>query len=736
MATIMLFEFTTLALGAALFIWLLVYGEHYEGLVLGFAALLGLAMEWTGVTQFHLHYYSSDFLIVIGSDPTAIPVVIGVGWALVFFTTRRLADRLVTPWYLMPSVAGLLALALDFFLDPMLAQSRIPVVGFDSIEQCVSAPDGAGFGVGAWIWCLPESFQGRPIEQYLGVPIANYLAWFLIVAAYEFVLETAARWYNVPAMSRWRQFLMVAIVIVVTYLLVSSVLWMFQWLAGFGVKNLWILIFFIGLGVLGIALSGLNRRSWGFDWKCIGLLVLDTGICWYGFVMGDFLADPPSNIVWRLALTNAVAIGLALWIMVPPFWQPANNLAGPPAFSPLAMLSTTEIQNARGIADPAADAVMATLFGTDQIDDVNELMANLRDNSHDPDIIDQLPVSLKQFIQNEMQVAPGADQARVRRGQELFLRYSGVAIAALNISSLAESYAMAGSEQVLGRTNRLVRPDAFKRIAETAQFVVYTMMKDGLSTPEAADPGVGKGIIAALRVRLMHAAIRWLILNGTPQLTDTDAPNYEDMAWDKAAHGEPISQMEMAFTLMTFCWVTLRAMHDVGLNFTMQEADDYVYLWRLVGKHLGVQEHLMPQTANEAAGLFEQLKAEFGLQEPSEDAKQLNDSALWVMSEMLARKANLGASLNRVVPRIYQTELLDADTRHVLGTQPLTAFEEIILQPLAKLVFGLIGQIDFFSSDGWAAAFKLRVGRLLLRYFADHPNDVGTDLFEMPEELA
>ena len=733
MTTILLFEFTTLALGVALFIWLFVKGDFFEAMVLGMAVLLGMFMEWTGVTRFHLHYYSADFLFTIGRDPASIPLVIGVGWALVFFTTRRLADRLVTPWYLMPSVAGLLALTLDFYLDPMMARSLVPPVGFTDLQQCVtSLVPGEGFGVGAWTWCLPELFNDEPIEQYMGVPLANYLGWFIIVAAYEFVLETAVRWYNVQAMSRIRQVLLLFIVVVIAGALIFGALWFFQFLLNMGVKNLWLLVIFAGLGILGLAISGLNRTSWGFDWKCIALIALDTIICWYGYFSGEFVAVPANDIVLRLALINGLAILLALWIMIPPFWQPVNNFVGPPVIIPSPYLTPDQIVSARAAADQSADEVMESMFQNGDIDEVNELLAELL-HSHDQDIFNQLPIQLRSFFADHSLVDPSVDQDQVRRGQELFLRYSGLCVTALNLASLAESYAMEGSGRVLGRTGRLVRPRALKRIAETAQLVMYVIWRDGLMTPDNANFEVGRGIRAALRVRLMHAAIRWLINQGNQPDIQSDQTDYDRLPWNVAEDGEPINQMEMVFTLLCFCWVPIRAMRDVGLAFTIQEANDYVYMWKVVGKHMGIQEDLLPGNVHQAAWLMEYLKEHYA--EESDSAEELNDSALWVMEQMLERKANLGGIVNRSIPRVLQVELVDAATRQNLRAEQLTLLEELVLQPLVKLAFGVLGWLDIMSPHGWAKAFKIRIGELMLSYYVDHPDLVGTDLFELPVEL-
>lgn len=720
------FELATLLLGIALFVWLLRTGERFEALVLLFAMGLGLFIEWLGVSRYHLHYYSEDLLFVLGEHPAGIPLVICVGWALVMFTTRRLAARLVAPWFLIPFVAGLLALTLDLFLDPMLARSVVVPVTADSLSACVnSLTPGAGFGVGVWTWCLPPD----GIEQLFGVPLANYLGWFLVVAGYALVLETTARWYNIAALPFLRQLVTVAAVAVLTAVLIVLALALVHRLYELGIPNLWILIGLSGLGVAGLVVSGTRRRRWGFDITAVALLGLDAVLCWVAYFTGAFVAAPGQVVVLTLAALTLGAVLLALWILVP--WPWTAQVVAPPVITPQPLLTNAQIEAARMAADPPADAVIDTLFNSGQVAQANALLTKLL-HSHDPNLFAQLPQPLRDFIDTHSQVDASVDTQKVASGQALFAEYSGIFATALVIASLPEAYVMQGAGRVLGRTQRLERPAALKRIAETAQFVLYVASADGLQTPNQ-DPAVGKGIKAVLRVRLVHAAIRWLIHNATPGPGTGAAPDYDAMTWDTSVNGEPINQIEMAYTLMTFCWVTLRAIRDTGASFTIAQADDYVYMWRLVGHHLGIQSDLMPSTVHEAAGLFDQLKAKYKVS--SQNGKTLTEAALWVMTQMMYDKANLGADLNRSVPRILMAEFLDDETRFLLQVPPLTLFEEVVLQPAIKAAFAAHGWIDTHSETGWAQAVKSQVGRFLMRYFFEHPNLVGTDEFEIPDNL-
>jgi hypothetical protein len=107
------------------------------------------------------------------------------------------------------------------------------------------------------------------------------------------------------------------------------------------------------------------------------------------------------------------------------------------------------------------------------------------------------------------------------------------------------------------------------------------MMHGGLTNPD------GAGIAQVLKVRLIHATIRNLILRGTPaeaaapridiaplaniQASDSMSQGLHVHGWDLAERALPNNQEELAYTLLTFSYVFLRAMRRIGNGFTRQE---------------------------------------------------------------------------------------------------------------------------------------------------------------------
>ncbi|MDH3643926.1 MAG: DUF2236 domain-containing protein, partial [Gammaproteobacteria bacterium] len=136
----------------------------------------------------------------------------------------------------------------------------------------------------------------------------------------------------------------------------------------------------------------------------------------------------------------------------------------------------------------------------------------------------------------------------------------------------AMAYSAANGARVLHETGYLENRVA-RRLVETTQMVIDVMKPGGLA------PG-GDGVRTAHEIRLLHAAIRYLI-------------NHRDSDWDPA-WGHPINQEDMAGTLMTFSYVILDGLSKIGINIDRPAQEAYLAAWRAVGQVMGVKEELLP----------------------------------------------------------------------------------------------------------------------------------------------
>jgi ER-bound oxygenase mpaB/B'/Rubber oxygenase, catalytic domain len=213
-----------------------------------------------------------------------------------------------------------------------------------------------------------------------------------------------------------------------------------------------------------------------------------------------------------------------------------------------------------------------------------------------------------------------ADQAKIQRAEALFVDYGVLSVTILFCASLPECYVIPDLSAVLHATGQLEKHTDY-RIRATGAMIFPVMMHGGLTTHE------GGGIAQVFKVRLIHATVRNLILRNSPQdaqaanAATVIAPlealkNTDDMhqvlfahGWDIAADGLPCNQEELAYTLLTFSYVFLKAMRTLGLGFSRADEEAYLHTWNVTGHMLGIDRELMADTYDEAAKLFARMQA-------------------------------------------------------------------------------------------------------------------------------
>jgi hypothetical protein len=225
-------------------------------------------------------------------------------------------------------------------------------------------------------------------------------------------------------------------------------------------------------------------------------------------------------------------------------------------------------------ADPLADAAAAHLATCSNGQAVLE--AALADPAAAPEPLAALLASVAG-------TPAWVDPARLERAGHLFRRAGVVGGFVLGLRSLVLGYAAPAGNKPLVFSGRL-REAAPRRLAETARFVTAVCEPGGLL------PG-GEGRAIALRVRLMHAQVRRLLLASG--------------RWNRAAWSLPVNQHDMLATGLLFSQVYLDGLRLLGLHLTPDEADDYVHLWRLASWILGVDSELLPDREADARRLAE-----------------------------------------------------------------------------------------------------------------------------------
>jgi ER-bound oxygenase mpaB/B'/Rubber oxygenase, catalytic domain len=242
----------------------------------------------------------------------------------------------------------------------------------------------------------------------------------------------------------------------------------------------------------------------------------------------------------------------------------------------------------RELGDPVADGPVAAVFERGGVDEVNALMRTLV--RVDQPVPDQLPPELRDYLVETLLMPEWADMGKVKRGQQLFEMYSLQVACCLFCASLPSSYAAAKGVQVLHTTARLVT-DARRRVMETGRFLIDVATVGGLDEH-------GKGRRAIQHVRLMHAAVRRLIM-ARNELT----PGMWHCDW-----GMPINQEDLAGTLLAFSYVFSDPMRRIGVCVGAEDVDAYLHLWNVIGHLLGVREELLVRDGAEATELFDAIR--------------------------------------------------------------------------------------------------------------------------------
>lgn len=255
-----------------------------------------------------------------------------------------------------------------------------------------------------------------------------------------------------------------------------------------------------------------------------------------------------------------------------------------------------ELREWRQVGDQPADELITELFDRHRHEGVGQLMQALLDTEWVGE--SEAGTEAKAFLLAERQSAvdaglapdPQALESTVEAGQAVFAEHGPEIMLILGCYSLPAAYAAANGVQVLRQTDYLTKmPD--RRLIETAQIIVDVMQPGGLK-PD------GIGARSAEKIRLMHAAIRHLIVH---------RPN---RPWDTAQLGVPINQEDMAATLMTFCYIVIDGLDRMGITTTPDEKTSYLAAWREVGRIMGVVPELVPNTFDQAEQLTRAIQAD------------------------------------------------------------------------------------------------------------------------------
>jgi ER-bound oxygenase mpaB/B'/Rubber oxygenase, catalytic domain len=357
-----------------------------------------------------------------------------------------------------------------------------------------------------------------------------------------------------------------------------------------------------------------------------------------------------------------------------------------------------ELESLRSRGDPEADAVVGAHFAEEGAD-AAELFRRL--------VFSQVPTDapaepVGRYLADTPPAPGWLDPVVLSRAQSWFALVGTHVFCALYAGSLPTAYACHQGAQVLATTARL-ETDAKRRLNETAQFVLDVMRPGGLN------PG-GAGFQAVRRVRLMHAAVRWMIEHD-PRI-----------GWDGAQLGRPVNQEDLLMTILTFTEVVFEGFDRTGVDYTPSDAHDYLHLWSYVGYLLGVEPRFLPLDRASAETLMEHVRrVHFGTSQAGLDlTAALLDQARGLLSRPLK-------GLPGTAVRWYVGD----PTADLIGV-PAADWTRTVFGPLASLTrrVSAVGVHRRFL-----AGFSERFGRAMLTAAVAAERGGDRASFSIPEEL-
>lgn len=257
---------------------------------------------------------------------------------------------------------------------------------------------------------------------------------------------------------------------------------------------------------------------------------------------------------------------------IPTAYRPGARLAEreDPATAALYLRHTT-------IGDPEADAAIAACHEAGAGRQAAWLKAGIESG---PGAIPDAPAALRDLLADAARIPPWFDPDATRPGCRAFHGNSEMFIGAFVAGVLIEGFCTLISKS-FAITGRLV-DQGVRRLQQNNRHLVEIFLPGGLDRD-------GEGWTLSLRIRLMHARIRFL-------LDRSDE-------WDNAAWGRPLSAAHIGFATAAFSGLLLHRARQLGVALPEAERASVMLIWRRAGQLMGVPPALQCATEAEALRL-------------------------------------------------------------------------------------------------------------------------------------
>jgi ER-bound oxygenase mpaB/B'/Rubber oxygenase, catalytic domain len=372
-------------------------------------------------------------------------------------------------------------------------------------------------------------------------------------------------------------------------------------------------------------------------------------------------------------------------------------------------------------ADPLADEAVASLVPpSGDLSALERFIAGLYRGAPQSE---DLPEPLRRFFDVTSRLPSWTCQPRLDAASDVFLDWGVLAVGAHICASLPETYVMPRVARLLNLTRQLDADPthADRRIWFTVRMCLDVLAQHGLGPR-------GEGLLALQRLRLIHAVVRLFVQHrlDTPHRLSKLA---SAALWD-TENGQPVSQLELLHTLLTFSHVVVRSLEKLGAALTPYQAESYIHLWNVAGAQLGIRPELLPRDAADAARMFETMKARYATATP--EAKDLGRALVWFWTSLFPKDVR---SEGRELMQFVISQLISAETAAMNGLDDLPDFSapaahavKACLDASGRLCSGV-----FHDVPGARQATALFISLLMRARTHTFEDQSGT--FDIPQEL-
>ena len=165
-----------------------------------------------------------------------------------------------------------------------------------------------------------------------------------------------------------------------------------------------------------------------------------------------------------------------------------------------------------------------------------------------------------------------ANPVLMKEGSDFFIRYAETIMTLLGLLSLPYCYTAANGAMVLYQSERMQKQTT-TRLYKTALFVWDVMAPNAFAKD-------GKAFSEILKVRLLHAAIRYYTL--------------QTGKWDQS-WGLPVNQEDMAGTNLSFSLIVMRGLRMMGFSVSYKDQIAFTHLWAVIGYFSGLDNDMISQ---------------------------------------------------------------------------------------------------------------------------------------------